>query len=251
MTAVTPERMREIYEKVKNWGRWGSEDQAGALNLLTPERRKAAAALVQSGVSVGCSREFPVHPGPENPHPALHMMVQARQSLRHGAPSALRLLARVAPVVLDERDDSRGLAPRPRVRGSQVQSAERRLVYPHQHVELEKRQFHALVHRERHGLDVAEHLVFTGRARGGADHLQRARVLVRGRARGVSVSRFLLILLGTHAARHPDAGGLRSHHRGRGVYRDVHQRTSASRALHRHRDAMPARLRLTGNETSI
>lgn len=77
MTPVTPERMREIYEKVKNWGRWGAEDQAGALNLLTPERRRAAAALVQDGRTVGCSREFPVQAGPENPHPALHMMVQA------------------------------------------------------------------------------------------------------------------------------------------------------------------------------
>ncbi len=75
--AVTSARMEEIFEKVKSWGRWGSDDEAGALNLLTPERRRAAAALVRSGEAVGCSRELPVEPSVENPHPALHMMVQA------------------------------------------------------------------------------------------------------------------------------------------------------------------------------
>ena len=105
---------------------------------------------------------------------------QVLQCVRH---------ARVAHGVLDERDDARGLAARPGVRCSRVDTAERRFVYPHQNVELEQRQFHALVHREWHGMDVAEHLVFPGRARGGADHLQRARVLVRRRARGVPPSR--------------------------------------------------------------
>ena len=47
--AVTPERMQEIFEKVKNWGRWGPEDQAGALNLITPAKRAAAARLVATG----------------------------------------------------------------------------------------------------------------------------------------------------------------------------------------------------------
>jgi kynurenine formamidase len=69
--------MDEIFEKVKNWGRWGPEDQAGALNLITPAKRAAAARLVRSGEIVSCARELPVHPGPENPTPALHMMVMA------------------------------------------------------------------------------------------------------------------------------------------------------------------------------
>ena len=32
-----------------NWGRWGEEDQKGTANLLTPERVKAAAALIRTG----------------------------------------------------------------------------------------------------------------------------------------------------------------------------------------------------------
>jgi hypothetical protein len=31
-----------------NWNRWGPEDQRGTLNLITPERRRAALASVPS-----------------------------------------------------------------------------------------------------------------------------------------------------------------------------------------------------------
>lgn len=73
---VSAERMREIFESVKNWGRWGPEDEAGALNLITPALRRAAAAEVRVGESVSCARELPVRPTVENMHPALHMMVR-------------------------------------------------------------------------------------------------------------------------------------------------------------------------------
>jgi len=73
----TPERMRATFEKVKNWGRWGSEDERGALNLITPEKRREGAAAVLSGEVVSCARELPVRPSPENPNPALHMMLVA------------------------------------------------------------------------------------------------------------------------------------------------------------------------------
>ena len=39
-------------EAASNWGRWGAEDEKGTLNLITPAKRKAAAALVQDGTSV-------------------------------------------------------------------------------------------------------------------------------------------------------------------------------------------------------
>ena len=58
----------------RNWGRWGPDDQMGAMNLVTPERRVAAARLVRSGRSVGLSREFPKEPGPNNALPAHHYM---------------------------------------------------------------------------------------------------------------------------------------------------------------------------------
>jgi hypothetical protein len=35
-----------------NWGRWGPNDQRGTLNLITPDKTRAAARLVRDGVSV-------------------------------------------------------------------------------------------------------------------------------------------------------------------------------------------------------
>ena len=73
---MTSEQHQELFESVKNWGRWGAEDEAGALNLITPELRAAAAAEVVHGQAVSCARELPVEPNAENRHPALHMMVR-------------------------------------------------------------------------------------------------------------------------------------------------------------------------------
>ena len=75
--AWTPARMRDTFEKVKNWERWGADDEMGALNLITPEKRRQGAAAVIAGEPVSCARELPVHPSPENPNPALHMMLAA------------------------------------------------------------------------------------------------------------------------------------------------------------------------------
>jgi kynurenine formamidase len=72
----TKERMRDVFEQVKNWGRWGEDDEMGALNLITPEKRREGAACVQSGETVSCALELAIHPSPENPNPALHMMIQ-------------------------------------------------------------------------------------------------------------------------------------------------------------------------------
>jgi hypothetical protein len=57
-----------------NWGRWGKDDQVGALNLVTPQKRVAATRLVTKGRSVSLSREFPKEPGPGNAYPAQHYM---------------------------------------------------------------------------------------------------------------------------------------------------------------------------------
>ena len=41
--------------ELSHWGKWGKDDQAGTINLITPAKRKAAAALVREGVSVSMS----------------------------------------------------------------------------------------------------------------------------------------------------------------------------------------------------
>ena len=41
--------------ELSNWGRWGKDDQAGTINLITTAKRKQAAALVKDGLSVSMS----------------------------------------------------------------------------------------------------------------------------------------------------------------------------------------------------
>ena len=74
---VSIEEFEQIFESVKNWGRWGPNDQLGTLNFITPRHVRAAAGLVQSGRRV--SLEIPINTvaGPDNPNPAIHFVSQA------------------------------------------------------------------------------------------------------------------------------------------------------------------------------
>jgi kynurenine formamidase len=59
---------------VSTWGRWGEDDQRGALNELTPERVAAAARLVRDGVTVSLSLPLNTQVAADNPAPAVHRM---------------------------------------------------------------------------------------------------------------------------------------------------------------------------------
>ena len=65
------------FESVKAWGRWGADDERGALNLITEERVAAAAALVADGVHISCALDLDTNGGAENPAPAQHHMILA------------------------------------------------------------------------------------------------------------------------------------------------------------------------------
>ena len=64
------EDIRHELEERRNWGRWGNDDQRGALNLVTPERRLAGLACVRSGDVVSLARPVPTWVGSGNPQPA-------------------------------------------------------------------------------------------------------------------------------------------------------------------------------------
>jgi kynurenine formamidase len=65
----------KMMQTLSNWGRWGKDDQLGALNLITPEKRKEAAALVKEGLSISLARNaVKVRVGPSAPFE--HRMVQ-------------------------------------------------------------------------------------------------------------------------------------------------------------------------------
>lgn len=50
--ALTKADIDEMMKSLSNWGRWGKDDQLGTINLITPEKRKQAAALIKEGVTV-------------------------------------------------------------------------------------------------------------------------------------------------------------------------------------------------------
>ena len=62
-------------ESLSNWGRWGPDDQLGAINLITPETRLAAARLVTEGVSVSLARDVEKDEAVDNPRPFKHSML--------------------------------------------------------------------------------------------------------------------------------------------------------------------------------
>jgi kynurenine formamidase len=55
--------------ELSNWGRWGKDDQLGAINLITPAKRKQAAALAKEGVTVSMAADVSTETGPDNPQP--------------------------------------------------------------------------------------------------------------------------------------------------------------------------------------
>ncbi len=73
----TSEEIDEIFERVKNWGRWGPEDERGALNFITPAVRQRAAATVQDGVTVSCALPLNTVSSAENTYPVQHYMMRA------------------------------------------------------------------------------------------------------------------------------------------------------------------------------
>lgn len=49
---LTKADIDEMMTSLSNWGRWGKDDQLGTINLITPDKRKQAAALIKEGVTV-------------------------------------------------------------------------------------------------------------------------------------------------------------------------------------------------------
>jgi kynurenine formamidase len=71
---VTADAFAELFAAVRTWGRWGEDDQRGALHHVTPERVVAAARLVQQGTAVTLRLPLNTRAEPDNPQPAEHQM---------------------------------------------------------------------------------------------------------------------------------------------------------------------------------
>lgn len=57
---VTKAQFDAWMTELSNWGRWGPDDQLGALNLITPAKRVRAARLVETGRTVSMARDVPL-----------------------------------------------------------------------------------------------------------------------------------------------------------------------------------------------
>ena len=74
------EEVKGYMQSLSNWGRWGADDDLGTLNYITPEKRIAAAKLVQKGISVGCARMIYPEQAPDLPNSPLHYMINTGES---------------------------------------------------------------------------------------------------------------------------------------------------------------------------
>ncbi len=66
--------------ELSNWGRWGPDDELGALNLITPAKRLAATALVREGITVSLASTAQTERTIDNPCPLEWEMANANRS---------------------------------------------------------------------------------------------------------------------------------------------------------------------------
>lgn len=88
----TEDEVRGWFQTLSNWGRWGPEDEAGTLNLITEEKRRQAAVLVREGIVVSCAWPIGYEPTPAAPIPQRHFMLKSGEgevAETHGRTNAL------------------------------------------------------------------------------------------------------------------------------------------------------------------
>jgi len=73
--AVTREQFDQWKKDLNNWNRWGKDDEIGTMNLITPAKRRQAAALVKEGFSVSLAGDADTQQTVDNPQPYEHQML--------------------------------------------------------------------------------------------------------------------------------------------------------------------------------
>jgi putative cyclase len=63
-TPVSKAQVDRWITELSNWGRWGKDDQLGALNYITPAKRREAMALAKDGIVVSLEQPIKVVPKP-------------------------------------------------------------------------------------------------------------------------------------------------------------------------------------------
>jgi len=71
---LTKAQFDQMFKQLSNWGRWGKDDQLGTLNLITPARRRQAAAQVREGICISLARDLNTERSVDNPDPFRDVM---------------------------------------------------------------------------------------------------------------------------------------------------------------------------------
>src|SRR5438093_6383277 len=66
-TKMSAADFERLFKQNTNWGRWGNDDVLGTINLITEQKRKQAAALVKSGVSISVAHDLSTEQAADNP----------------------------------------------------------------------------------------------------------------------------------------------------------------------------------------
>jgi hypothetical protein len=74
-SALTKADIDRMRKELSNWGRWGADDELGAVNLITPAKRIEAARLVREGIAVSLAHNESTELAPDNNHPLDHKML--------------------------------------------------------------------------------------------------------------------------------------------------------------------------------
>ena len=77
---VTQSEYESWIAELSNWGRWGPDDELGALNLITPAKRAEAARLVTEGFTVSLASIAQTAQTVDNPCPVAWEMVRATRA---------------------------------------------------------------------------------------------------------------------------------------------------------------------------
>jgi kynurenine formamidase len=72
-----------MFQQIKNWGRWGPDDQLGSVNLVTAAKRKQALGLARSGVSVSLAHNPITERADDNASPFEHTMLRGNSMDRY------------------------------------------------------------------------------------------------------------------------------------------------------------------------
>ena len=73
----------ELFQQIKNWGRWGPNDQLGSANLVTAAKRKQAASLAKQGETVSLAHNPLTDRAEDNANPFEHTMLRGNNMDRY------------------------------------------------------------------------------------------------------------------------------------------------------------------------